>query len=160
MSSFLCDLLKKAQLLPIPSLHAIAQIPRSSILLPPSCFFFSPPSNAISLSGHQALQTSHLKISSVSVSERQSIIDWLTTNNSDALFTFCDAPTITPISPIVSAPDGDSNEYKRVWNRPSSPYISPSNFCERPRPSASFVQLRRHSSNFGDIRLPSPTFCT
>jgi hypothetical protein len=71
-------------------------------------------------------------ISSVSVSEMRSRIDWLTADASDALFAFCDAPTLTPISPIVSTPDADSNEYKFVSIWPSGPYISPSTFRERP----------------------------
>jgi hypothetical protein len=76
-----------------------------------SIFFIAQPSRSISFSDLEAQPPSHLTISSVSVSERRSIIDWLTANASDAFFTFSDAPTITAISPIVSAPDGDS---KRV----------------------------------------------
>jgi hypothetical protein len=65
---------------------------------------------------------------SVSVSEPRSPIDWLTTNASDVLFAFPDAPTVTPTSPIVSTPGADSNKSKLVSNRPSGPYISPSTF--------------------------------
>jgi hypothetical protein len=150
-SSFLCNLSKKARLLRISSLPSLPQILRSSILLP--IFFIAPLSPAISLSGHQALPPSDLMISSVSVSvsETRSIIDWLTINASDALFTLCDGPTLTPISKIVSAPDSDSNESKVVLNRPSGPYISPSNFCERPWPSARFLQFPRDSSAFADV---------
>jgi hypothetical protein len=68
-------------------------------------------------------------ISSVSVSQGRSIIDWLTANPSDTSFAFSDALTLTLISLIVSAPDADSNEYKLVSNRPSDPYISPSTFA-------------------------------
>jgi DNA topoisomerase-2 len=37
----------------------------------------------------------------------------------------------SPISPIASAPDANSNESKLVSNRLSGPYISPSDLCER-----------------------------
>jgi hypothetical protein len=83
-----------------------------------SILFIAPPFHAVSFLDTQAQPLSHLKISSVSVSEARSTIDSLTTNASDALFTFCDPPTITSIPPAVSAPDGDSNEYKLVSNPP------------------------------------------
>jgi hypothetical protein len=70
-------------------------------------------------------------ISSVSVSEGRSIIDWLTANPSDAPFAFPDAPTLTPISKIVSTPDADSSESHLVSNRPSGPCIYPSTFRDR-----------------------------
>jgi hypothetical protein len=44
---------------------------------------------------------------SVSVSEARSTINWLTTKASDVLFAFPDAPALTPISKIVSAPHAD-----------------------------------------------------
>jgi hypothetical protein len=146
-SSFLCDLSKKAQLFRIPSLSR----QDTKVFSPPSYLFIAPPSHAISLSGHQALPPSYLKISSVSVSEARPTVDWLTSNASDALFAICDAPTLTPISPIVSAPDADSNESTCALNRSSGPYISPSTFRERPRPFTSFLQFPRHLSAFADI---------
>jgi hypothetical protein len=96
----------------ITSLPSLAHIPRFSILL--SIFFVAPLSHAISLSGLQALLPSHLKMSSVSLSERRSTIDWLTTKPSDTPFAFSDALTLTPISKIVPSPDVDS---MRVYTR-------------------------------------------
>jgi hypothetical protein len=94
-------------------------------------------------------------IFSVSVSEGRSIIDWLMTNLFDALFAFSDAPTLTSISKIVSTPGADSNEYKLVLNRPSGPYISPSNFRELPQPFTSSFDLLRPFSTFCDLTQPS-----
>jgi hypothetical protein len=58
-------------------------------------------SHSIIVSVHQAQQPCHLMISSVSVSEGRSTIDWLTQNPSDTTFAFPDSPTLTPISKIV-----------------------------------------------------------
>jgi hypothetical protein len=98
----------------------------TKVLHPPCYLFMAALSHSISLSEAQAQPPSYLLISSVSVSEAQSTLDWLTKNPSDVLFAFPDAPTLTPISKIVSTPDAYSNESKVVSNRPSGRDISPS----------------------------------
>jgi hypothetical protein len=147
------------------------------------------PSDSISLSGPQARPLCHLVISSACFSERRSVIERLTGNYSDVPFAFSDAPTLIPISKIVSAPDADSNEYKLVSNQPSGPHIYPSTFRERPdlpqgpsnsrdpsRPSSGFFDLHRPlnsrdffdfvfsdipraSTNFPNLLRASSTFC-
>jgi hypothetical protein len=76
------------------------------------------------------------------ISELRSAVESLAADRSDAPFDLSDAPTLTPMSKIVSPPDTDSNVSKPVSNRLSGPYIYASTFCERLRPSTSYFNRR------------------
>jgi hypothetical protein len=144
---------KSAQPLRIPSLPSLAYIPRSSIL--PSIFSMAAFSHSINPSDGETLPSYYFIISSFSVSEGRSTIDWPTANPFDVRFAFPGATTFTPISKIASTPVGDSNEYKVVSNRPSGPYISPSTFRERSRPSPRSFDFSQPFSTSFDLPRPS-----